>query len=123
MTYGGVRWKTVTCWARFRSSGTNCTALAPVPMTATRLPVRSTSWSHRAEWKASPAKLSRFGMSGSAGRDSCPTAGTKTVASKVSPPRVSTRQRPRASSNAAPVTSVRYRMCGSSPYFAMTRRR
>ena len=81
MTYGGVRWKTVTCWACFRSSGTNWTALAPVPTTATRFPARSTPWSQRAEWKASPAKRSRPGMSGSTGRDSCPTAGTKTFAS------------------------------------------
>ena len=39
-------------------------ALAPVPTTATRLPVRSTSWRHCAEWKAGPVKVSAPGMSG-----------------------------------------------------------
>ena len=39
---GGVRWKTVTCAAIFANSGTTCTPLAPVPITATFLPVRST---------------------------------------------------------------------------------
>ena len=32
MTHGGVRWKTTTCAAVRWSSGTNCAALAPVPM-------------------------------------------------------------------------------------------
>ncbi len=31
-------------------------ALAPVPMTATFLPVRSTSWCHCAEWKCGPCE-------------------------------------------------------------------
>ena len=42
-------------------SGMNCTALAPVPITATRLPRRSTSWSQRAEWNDGPANESRPG--------------------------------------------------------------
>ena len=63
-SHGGVRWKTVS-WATCGAiSGTNWKALAPVPITATRLPVRSTSWRQRAEWKAGPAKLSQPGMSG-----------------------------------------------------------
>ena len=40
-TQPGVRWKTLTKSACFTSSGTIWTALAPVPMTATRLPVKS----------------------------------------------------------------------------------
>ena len=42
--------------------------LAPAPIMATRLPVRSTEWSQRAEWKAGPAKRSWPGMSGMWGR-------------------------------------------------------
>jgi hypothetical protein len=38
----GVRWKTVR-WAQvFATSWMVCTPVAPVPMTATRLPVKST---------------------------------------------------------------------------------
>jgi hypothetical protein len=36
-----VRWKTFTLPATFTSSGMICTALAPVPITATRLPAKS----------------------------------------------------------------------------------
>ena len=39
-------------------AGTTWIALQPVPTTATRLPARSTSWRHRAVWKAGPSKLS-----------------------------------------------------------------
>ena len=56
----------------FCSSGTIWIAEAPVPITATRLPVRSTSWSHRAEWKTSPWKVSMPSISGSFGADSPP---------------------------------------------------
>ncbi len=38
-------------------SGTIWMALAPVPITATRLPVRSTPWSHSAEWKAAASEF------------------------------------------------------------------
>ena len=43
------------------------TADAPVPTTATRLPVRSKSWFQRAEWKTSPGKSARPGSSGTRG--------------------------------------------------------
>ena len=56
------------------TSGMNCSALAPVPMTATRLPVRSRSWRHSAEWKYSPAKSAMPSMVGHSGRFSWPTA-------------------------------------------------
>ncbi|WP_279499471.1 hypothetical protein [Actinomadura rubrisoli] len=41
MIHGGVRWKTVSEPARFAFRGTDWIADAPVPITATRLPVRS----------------------------------------------------------------------------------
>jgi hypothetical protein len=41
MIHGGVRWKTVSFATSGAMRGTNWTALAPVPTTATRLPVRS----------------------------------------------------------------------------------
>ena len=41
ITQPGVRWKTFTLAAVFTSSGMIWMALAPVPMTATFLPVRS----------------------------------------------------------------------------------
>ncbi|CNJ42527.1 Uncharacterised protein [Mycobacterium tuberculosis] len=40
-TQAGVRWNTLTNPACFTSSGMIWTALAPVPITATRLPVKS----------------------------------------------------------------------------------
>ena len=58
-------------------------AEAPVPMTATRLPVRSKSWFQRAEWKISPSNSSRPSMSGNAGSVSGPTAETTKFAVKV----------------------------------------
>ena len=41
MTQGAVRWKTVSFDASGWTCGTNWIADAPVPTTATRLPVRS----------------------------------------------------------------------------------
>ncbi len=41
-----------------------CTALAPVPITATRLPWRLREWSQRAVWKAAPVKFSMPGVGG-----------------------------------------------------------
>ena len=50
-----------------RWSGAIWNPLAPAPIMATRLPVRSTSWSHRAEWNAGPAKVSAPSMAGTFG--------------------------------------------------------
>ena len=36
--YVGERWSIVTCAARLESSGTSVTAVAPLPITTTRLP-------------------------------------------------------------------------------------
>ena len=44
----GVRWKTVRCSTSGAIDGMTCTAEAPVPMTATRLPASSTVGSQRA---------------------------------------------------------------------------
>ena len=54
--------------------GTIWKALAPVPITATRLPARSVPSTHWAECMAGPANVSRPAMSGSFGRLSWPTA-------------------------------------------------
>ena len=52
-----------------------CTPVAPVPITATRLPAKSTgSCGQRAVWKDAPLKLSRPSMRGSVGVDSGPIA-------------------------------------------------
>ncbi len=64
----------VTDAAAAATGGTNWMALAPLPTTATRFPVRSTVWSQRAECQDGPAKVSRPGRSGMWGRLSCPQA-------------------------------------------------
>ena len=61
-------------------AGMNCTAEAPVPMTATRLPARSKSWSHRAEWNVVPANRSTPGNVGMTGSASAPVAMTTWLA-------------------------------------------
>ena len=62
--HGGVRWNTVRCAARSATTGTNWMADAPVPITATRWPVRSRESSHRAEWNEVPPNLPAPPMSG-----------------------------------------------------------
>ena len=52
-----------------------CTPVAPVPITATRLPAKSTgSFGQRAVWNDSPLKLSRPSIRGSVGVESGPIA-------------------------------------------------
>ena len=80
-------------------------AEAPVPITATRLPVRSTSWFHRAEWKTSPWKVSIPSMSGSLGAERPPAATTRVRETQV-PLLVRTVQRWDSSSQAASSTRV-----------------
>ena len=60
-------------------------AEAPVPMTATRSPVRSWSWSHWALWKIVPGKSSMPGTAGSFGsaRPPKPAMSTRAVSSPV----------------------------------------
>ena len=51
----GWRWNTVSCFAVFAISWMTCTPVAPVPMTATRLPAKSTgSCGQRAVWNDCP---------------------------------------------------------------------
>ena len=59
MIHWGVRWYTSTWAHTWASSGTICAALAPVPITATRRPLRSCSCSQRAEWNDGPAKVAQ----------------------------------------------------------------
>ena len=96
-----MRWKISSVPACSATIGANCAALHPVPMTPTRLPARSTSWSHSAEWNDGPAKLSRPSMFGYCGRFSWPTALITASAVNVdspSGPFSSTVQRPLPSS-------------------------
>ena len=85
-----LRWKTVMWPTSGAIAGTNCTALAPVPTTATRWPRRSTSWSQRAECIVGPAKVSPPGTAGIAGVLSWPVARTTASASQVRPSSLST---------------------------------
>ena len=108
-TYGAERWNTVTWAASGWMPGTNWIALAPAPSTAIRLPFRSAEWSRCAEWKAGPAKLSIPGRSGIEGRESCPTALTRTSVSIASPSAVVRCHEWAVWSYAAEVTSTRVR--------------
>ncbi len=115
-----VRWNTVMCATSGAMAGTNCTALAPVPTTATRFPRRSWSWSQRAEWKVWPVNVSAPSIRGVAGRLSCPVAITIADASNVRPSAAVTVQRLVASSNTQEVTSVFGCTSRSTPYSRAT---
>ena len=98
--------------------------LAPAPIIATRVPARSTSWSHRAEWKAGPANVSAPGSSGTFGRLSWPTAEmtarATSTSSAPSAARVRTDHVAESSSQVAPSTSVSHRTWDPMPYLSMT---
>ena len=66
----------------------NCSALAPVPITATLRPDHSMSWRQAELWKWGPAKSSMPSISGIRGRLSWPTADTtaETVIVSVASP-------------------------------------
>ncbi len=70
----GVRGNTVSPATSGAIVGTSCTAEAPVPITATRLPRSCTDRSQRAVCTVAPAKSSRPGMSGGLGLVSTPVA-------------------------------------------------
>ena len=73
----GVRWNTVSSAACSAISGIDWMPDEPVPMTATRLPVKSTpSCGQRLVKYTSPAKRSAPSMSGSFGIDRQPVAMT-----------------------------------------------
>ena len=71
-----LRWYTTRLSTIGEMAGTTWLALAPVPITPTRLPVRSTLLSHRAVCRAGPANVSRPAMSGSLGTRRMPMAAT-----------------------------------------------
>ena len=80
-----------------------------MPITATRLPVRSTEWSQRAEWKSVALKVSMPSMSGSFGSDRPPAPRISVVAVSVRAPVgpvTCTVQRPAASSQEASSNDV-----------------
>ena len=84
MNQFGVRWYTCSSATSSAIAGISWMPLAAVPITATRLPLRSTFASHCAEWNDAPANESRPSMSGSFGRLSWPTALMSTLAVSVS---------------------------------------
>ncbi len=102
-----------------------------MPITATRLPARSTSWFQRAEWKISPWKPSMPSIAGSLGADSPPAPEIRVVAVQVcsstapvpSVVRVRTVQCRAVSSQSAPSTSVSNTNRSSTPDPAATFRR
>jgi hypothetical protein len=122
MIHGGVRWKSRSSPTCGWILGTTWIAEAPVPITATRLPRRSCSWSHCAVWNAAPAKLSRPGISGIEGSLRPPIP--EIAISAVSSPReVSMRQRRCSSSHLAPVTECPKRMWSITPWRSAVARR
>lgn len=102
--------------------GTNWIDDAPVPMTATRSPVRSWSWSHAAEWNVVPAKRSRPGASGSLGSLSGPLAMMSTVAVWV-PAGVSISHRPVSATHRASMSGVWKRTWRTTSWSSAVRRR
>ncbi len=82
----GERWNTVRCPTVLASSGIACTAVAPVPMIATRRPARSRGSRGQSEvWKHGPPNRSRPADVGHVGIDSAPTAMTRNRADAVEP--------------------------------------
>ena len=98
-------------------AGTSWNPLAPAPMTATRLPVRSTSSRQSAVWKDGPPKSLAPLMSGITELLNWPTAQIRaravSVSARPSAPRIATRQVADSSFQAAPVTSVLNRTFGA----------
>ena len=112
------------CSTRSAMVGAIWKPLAPAPTSATRLPVRSTSWSQRAEWNDGPAKRPP-GMSGRFGRLSWPTAEiTARAVERLAGRRGATCPRARSpSSHVAPSTSVSQRTCSLDAVLAPSRPR
>ena len=74
VTQIAVRWNTVSSASFGAICGMSWTAVAPVPMTAARRPVRSRSSSHFAVWTMVPSNVSMPGISGIFGWDRNPVA-------------------------------------------------
>ncbi len=102
-----MRWKTQRCAASAAISGIAWIADEPVPMTATRFPLKSTgSCGQRPVWKVVPANVSRPGMSGVLVDERQPVAMMTKRAVYASPASVRTSQRSAASSKTAAATRV-----------------
>src|ERR1700761_5799570 len=93
----------------------SCDAVDPVPRTATRLPVRSTEWSHRDECITVPVNGSCSTKSGNTGWVNNPTAETTTLNSGHSPAVVVSCHRGARSTPRAQRISVPSRRCGRKP--------
>jgi hypothetical protein len=103
----GVRWNTVSSDACSAKIGIDWMPDEPVPITATRSPVRSTpSCGQWPVWYVGPPKRSAPGTSGALDTDRQPVAMIRYCASIASPVSVRTVQRWRSSSYAAFVTRV-----------------
>ena len=122
MIHGAVRWNTSSRSTSGWIFGTNWIADGPVPITATRRPARSCSWSQSIEWNRRPANDSRPGSSGVIGLPKGPVAETSTSAA-IRPAEVSNSQRRLPSSQRASLTSVSYEMWRSTSRSAATERR
>ena len=120
VTQIGVRWNTVRCSARFASFGISWTAVAPVPMIATRLPSRSAVSSHWAVCRTVPAKSPTPSMSGSFGWERKPVAVIRYAARSGSPPATATSHSWASSSQRAPSTTASNRMCRRRSYLSAT---
>ena len=100
-----VRWKTVRWPTSFAMIGIIWTAVAPAPITATRLPAKSTfSLGHREVWNDSPLKLSTPSNGGILRADKIPTAATRNCARSRCPLSSWTSHRLACSSKTAEVT-------------------
>ena len=95
-------------------AGTIWIAEAPVPITATRLPVSCWPWSHWAEWNTAAPKASRPASSGSFGSDSAPAADTSRFA-VTGPAEVSTRHSAHSESQQAERNSTPNRKRSATP--------
>ncbi len=116
-----VRWNTYRCSATAAISGATWIPVDPVPMSPTRLPVKSTpSFGHRDVWYQGPSNESSPGRSGTWNSDRHPAAETKYRAVTVAPSDVVTVHAAAAASQEAPVTRVFSWMYGHSPNLSAT---
>ena len=106
-----VRWYTVSEATSSAITGMICTPLDPVPMTATRLPAKSTGVAgQRPVWCCSPRNSSRPGTSGKYGTESTPVAAMRNRARSSVPSLTTTVHVPDDSSYTADVTLASKRM-------------
>ncbi len=113
-----MRWYTVSAAAVLASSGISCTAVAPVPMIATRLPASSTESSQAAVWITLPWNDSMPAMPGVFGWERKPVAVTRYRAVTVSP--LSTVTCQWSSCHTARVAAVPKRIDSRKPYLSAT---